>query len=151
RLAKLDFDGQVVPGWRANPDGGVRALALYGDDLYVGGAFGSIEGKHRDRLARVSASTGTVDDDFAPVLWNTSVFAISAHGDRLLVGGQFVAADIPRGRSLASYALAGDVDVSPTESDFGRHGVDEPPSLRTFTLVNGGHAAVQASARIAGG
>jgi predicted small secreted protein len=67
----------------------VRALAVSGQTVYVGGQFGSIGGKTRHDLAAVDARTGTVS------AWNPGpptfsiVYALAVSGQTVYVGGLF--------------------------------------------------------------
>ena len=70
----------------------VRALAVGGDTVYVGGAYFVIGGQERQGLAAVDANTGAVLDwNPNPVGWWTFVYAAAlALRDRnLYVGGYF--------------------------------------------------------------
>lgn len=88
RVAAFDLNtGDVLP-FRADANGIVRALALSGSALYVGGDFTTIGGQSRSRLAEVSATTGTVTTAFRANT-NGAVRALAAVGDRLYVGGNF--------------------------------------------------------------
>jgi N-acetylneuraminic acid mutarotase len=94
-IARYDTTGGT---WHALPDGGldgvVRALAVMGDDLYVGGVFtetavGGLT-NHLNRIARY---------DTKAVTWNalsnqglsSTVFSLAVVGDDLYVGGAFTA------------------------------------------------------------
>jgi hypothetical protein len=44
----------------------VRSLALSGSDLYLGGSFTTVGGQTRNRLAKVNATTGALDESFDP-------------------------------------------------------------------------------------
>lgn len=52
----------------------IQSLAVVGDDLYVGGQFGTIDGAPHYNLARIhidpSTLTGTVDNTFNPIVGN---------------------------------------------------------------------------------
>jgi hypothetical protein len=59
RLAVLDpATGAASPGFHPQPNASVRALALGGRTLYVGGTFTVVAGVSRPRLAAVDAITG---------------------------------------------------------------------------------------------
>src|SRR5262249_48432696 len=58
--------GAASTSWTPAPDGAVNSIALDGNTLYVGGAFGTIAGSSRSGLASVDATTG------AATAWNPS-------------------------------------------------------------------------------
>ena len=103
-------DGTVLP-FDADVDGPVRALALVGDTLYLGGTFGSVNGSlaalKRDRrnLAAVDPTTGLArgwDPDA-----DSTVRALAVAGDTVFAGGEFgmVNRSTPRQR-LAAFDAA---------------------------------------------
>lgn len=61
----------------------VTAILPRGTDVYLGGVRGSVGGMPRTCAARVDASTGAVAN-WTP--GGTSVFALAADGDRILIG-----------------------------------------------------------------
>ncbi len=81
--------GEVDLGWNANANAKLRALAASpdGQTIYLGGSFFKVGGLPRDKVAAVSAATGT------PTSWkpnaNGEVRAIAAAGDTVWVGGAF--------------------------------------------------------------
>jgi hypothetical protein len=93
RLAHIRSDGSVDPTWNPNANDTVRALALSGSDLYVGGRFsgaGSIGGQDRNRIARLSTTgSGAADPTWNPDA-NGQVFALALSGSDLYVGGDFL-------------------------------------------------------------
>ena len=103
----LPFDGDV--------DGPVRALALAGDTLYLGGTFTSVNGSiaslKRDRrnLAAVDSTTG-IARDWDPDA-DSAVTALTVAGNTVFAGGAFgmVNRTTPRLRLAAFDALSGTV------------------------------------------
>lgn len=88
RVAAFDLaTGDVLP-FRADASARVRALALSGDRLFIGGDFTSIAGQSRSRLAEVNAQTGAVATGFR-VNTTSAVRALAIGGNQLVVGGQF--------------------------------------------------------------
>src|SRR5262249_2898278 len=77
------------PGWDAAASGTeqVRALALSGSTLYVGGAFSSLGGATRNNIAALDASTGNATP------WNpdadNTVDSLAVSGATVYPGGQF--------------------------------------------------------------
>jgi hypothetical protein len=112
RLARLDLKtGKVDPTFRSPVAGPVRALALAGDRLYVGGHFTSVEGpggvEPRSKLAALDATSGDLLPWTPPALGpgryvghlgtptaieesgNVLAVAVPADGSRVYVGGTF--------------------------------------------------------------
>lgn len=87
RVAAFDLDTGAVLPFRADTNGVVRALALRGPDLFVGGDFSTIGGVSRSRLAAVSAATGDVTGFRVDA--TGAVRALATVGTRLYVGGNF--------------------------------------------------------------
>ncbi|MBI5169573.1 MAG: hypothetical protein HZA61_08805 [Candidatus Eisenbacteria bacterium] len=85
-LLHVNADGTLAP-WTPSPNGEVRALALCGDTLFVGGAFTYCDGQFRPYLAAYQASTGVLLS--APPAPSSVVHALVRSGDRLFVGGAF--------------------------------------------------------------
>jgi hypothetical protein len=57
--------------WQIDTNGDVRALALNGDQLLMGGAFTAVSGTTHRKIASVSAATGTVTSTFKGVVGGT--------------------------------------------------------------------------------
>jgi chitodextrinase len=95
RLVHLLPNGQVDAAWSCPATGSVLTLQLdvTNDRLYVGGGFNgtaSIGGANRDRLARVTASTGVVDSGWTCNATSfVNVLQLDLANDRLFVGGSF--------------------------------------------------------------
>jgi Domain of unknown function (DUF5122) beta-propeller len=102
-LAKLNPSTGLVDGGRQSfdPDplngvipSRVRTLQVSGDDVYVGGDFTSIGGQSRNKIAKISGTTGDADVQFdANVSGGSSVgpniFTIVLARSTLFVGGDF--------------------------------------------------------------
>ncbi|MBU3659844.1 MAG: T9SS type A sorting domain-containing protein [Flavobacteriales bacterium] len=86
-LAHIKSDGTVDTGFKPIPNGAVNTLALYGSNLYVGGAFTTIQGLANNYLAKIDKSTGT------PIFWNANcnntVRTMQLYADQIIVGGNF--------------------------------------------------------------
>jgi hypothetical protein len=80
--------GALLPAFRADTNGVVRALASDGDRLFVGGSFTTVAGSSRSRLAAVSLTTGALDSGWNAAV-NSNVYALSLTGGRLYLGGSF--------------------------------------------------------------
>jgi hypothetical protein len=100
----LPFDGDV--------DGPVRALALAGDKVYIGGQFTAVNGsiaslrRERRNLAALDATTG-LDRGWDPDADNV-VRALAIMGDTVFAGGEFTTVNrgVARQR-LAAFDAAG--------------------------------------------
>ncbi|MFI5692989.1 fibronectin type III domain-containing protein [Kribbella sp. NPDC051586] len=81
--------GKIVQAWDPVVAARVKALAIYGNSVFIGGAFGKIDGAVRNRLGAVRLIQGDV------LPWNPNanndVYAIdvSDNGTRVFVGGPF--------------------------------------------------------------
>lgn len=73
RLAKLRADGSVDSSWQVEPDGTVFGITIDGDDVYLAGTFGSINGSSRQGLAKVSLSSGALSP------WNPNAGSNSSY------------------------------------------------------------------------
>lgn len=87
-LARLNSDGTLDTGFLpslAGPNNTVRALALSGETIYVGGSFSQFNGTNRGRIARTSL-TGVLDTAYATGTgFNSDVYDIALQSDGLLV------------------------------------------------------------------
>ncbi|MDX6658041.1 MAG: hypothetical protein QOH62_2834, partial [Solirubrobacteraceae bacterium] len=94
------------------PDSMVRAVAVSGGAVYLGGSFTATP---RPRMAKVDAASGALDASFHPQFPNSyGVFAIVPDGPgQLLVGGDFGAVDGVTGTAnLARISTGGAVDTT---------------------------------------
>ncbi len=72
----------------------MRAIAVLGNRVFLGGSFTTIDGQSRARLAQVSGVTGGLVANWAPRANNAvRALALSAAGTRLYAGGGFTAVD----------------------------------------------------------
>lgn len=117
-LAAVDATtGELLP-WNPNSNGEVRALEASADGttVYVGGAFTSIGGVAKARLAAVSVPDGTVVAGFTANAAAT-VTALELSGPTLYVGGYFTTlGGKPRQRLAAVDAGNGAVSATFTGS-----------------------------------
>jgi chitodextrinase len=91
-LAAFDAaTGAPLPTWDPVLNGAVYALAVSpdGSRLYVGGAFTSVDGTARSRLAAIDVATGTLIKTFKAPSILASVRALAVSGPRLYLGGLF--------------------------------------------------------------
>jgi hypothetical protein len=90
-LVRFRADGTVDPNWRVQPSGSVTAIAIEGDDVFLGGFFAAVDGAARRGLAKVSLSTGALSP-WDPNSGSTSSYRFGAFvviGNALYVGGFF--------------------------------------------------------------
>jgi hypothetical protein len=92
-LVALDArSGALKRAFNVKLDGGVSALALSGSKLYVAGAFRLVNGRRRDALAAVDATTGRTSPTFTPEPGagsNGRLRALLAGGGRVVVAGEY--------------------------------------------------------------
>ncbi len=92
-LAAVDSStGALIESWRADTGGlkpDVKALTVFGDRLYVGGAFGSIDGTGLGRLVALDTA-GDVDRTFSARANRTvQEVKVSPDGSIVYAGGAF--------------------------------------------------------------
>jgi hypothetical protein len=89
--------GALLP-WNPNLNGVVSAIYVNGNNIYLGGSFGTVGGISRKRAAAVNASSGALNTAFRVSGLNAEVRAIELSNGRLYLGGAFTA---PRSYSAA--------------------------------------------------
>jgi hypothetical protein len=109
-VAAVDATTGRVLAWSPDTDGTVWSMAVVGSAVYLGGAFSAVDGATRQRLAKVSATTGAVAGDFAHRVGGT-VYAMTVHGGGLYVGGSFSRVDGQSRSRLAKFDLANETLV----------------------------------------
>jgi hypothetical protein len=103
RLAAINLTTGAVTAFRADANARVRALALSGSSLFVGGDFTTIGGASRARLAEVNATSGAVASFRRDA--SSAVRALAVTSDRLYVGGQFTSIGGVSQRRIAAINL----------------------------------------------
>jgi hypothetical protein len=84
--------GALLP-WNPNVNGVVSAIYVNGNNIYLGGSFGTVGGVSRKRVAAVNASAGALNTAFRvrnPTL-DAEVRAIELSNGHLYLGGAFTA------------------------------------------------------------
>jgi hypothetical protein len=109
-IAKLSTESSAAdPGW--SPSGGadltVRALAVEGSYLYVGGRFLNIGGEAHSRIARLATLNGTPDSSWNPSA-DGDVLALATSASDVYLGGSFTQVGSQSHARLAKVSLAGD-------------------------------------------
>ncbi len=132
--------GAADASWGANPDdtyyGSVQALALAGDDLYVGGRFITVGGESIRNLAKVSANgAGSVDAAWKPEP-NGYVYSLTSAPAGLYAGGTFTGLG---NVAAASFALLPAIDTTaPETTDDVPAGYRPAPVAVTLTATDAG-------------
>ena len=99
--------GKLVESFRADTNAAVNVLALSpdGSRLYVGGAFTTVGGQNRYRLAAINTADGSLVPNFAPSI-DASVNSIVVTDDAVYVGGVFSRANGVARTRLAAFSPA---------------------------------------------
>ena len=145
RLAHILPSGAVDPTWDPQIDGSVYALARSGDDLYVGGAFATVNGAAHSKIAKLSASTGAVNP------WNPGVAGgavrsiVVAGPSQMFVGGDFT--DI--GTNSRKYIAAIEPQSGSPLAWYPTNGADAP--VRALALGDSGTLYAGGEFRVIGG
>ena len=122
-IARLNADGSVDLSWNPGATGGipydtyVSAVAVHGNDVYIGGTFSFAGSEPRNALAAIDATTGLATPwDPNPQSTNyiqIGVIAVSDDGSRVYVGGNFTSIG---GASRSSFAAIAATDGSAISS-----------------------------------
>lgn len=116
-LAKLSrttagLDPSWDPDASVSPAHGIRALAVVGSQVYVGGSFPVIDGQSIANLARVSATgTGDVDTTWTPDAIDAPVNGIATAGSHLYAVGDFLDIGGATRRRAAKFSIAAGSDA----------------------------------------
>ncbi len=135
--------GRLDPAWTTQANGEVSALRASPDGqwLYIGGAFTTVGGRARSKIAKVSTATGAV----AP--WNPGADArvrtIATAGNRVWAGGGFSTIG---GRAIPRLALI-DATTGAVVNGFQPRPDTAPRSIDVSTdgrtlVVGGNHATI---------
>lgn len=146
-LAAFDADTGAVLDWRADAGSSVRALVSDGTWLYVGGAFGRVDGQVRSRLAKVGVANAALDPTFHPS-FNDTVRALDLDATSVYVGGLFTSVDgVTRHRVAKVSAADGALDRGfVAHANGGVWGMAKNPAT-SAVYVSGPFSAVNGVAR----
>ena len=110
RLASLDaVSGMADPvtgtdGWKGSAGGTVRDLVVDGNNLYVGGTFGSLNGNGQRGLGKLSVDEGRLVAGFS-AFTDAPVYGLARSGSTLVAAGKFTTVNNQARASLASVDL----------------------------------------------
>jgi len=96
--AAINLTTGALLAWNPNVNGAVSAIYVNGNNIYLGGSFGTVGGANRKRAAAVNASTGALNTAFRVSGLNAEVRAINLSNGHLYLGGAFT---VPRSYSGA--------------------------------------------------
>ncbi len=106
-IAAIDLTTGIPMDWNPNPDNGVLAIALKGNKIYIGGYFGNVGGKKRNRLAELTTGSNEATK------WNpragvngSEVLTLLIADSLLYVGGKFDSLGGKYHRNIGAVSLA---------------------------------------------
>ena len=140
-LARVNLDSTVDGTWKppvVGPGGvwegsTVRALAVQGTELFVGGIFGKVGTNNQSYLAKVDVGgSDAVDATWKPVL-DGAVFSLLPNGSNLFVGGEFAFVNGERRLGICKLAAPGS-GLLDTNWDAALDGIDIRPVVYALKL-----------------
>jgi hypothetical protein len=96
--AAIDLTTGALLPWNPNVNGLVSAIYVNGNNIYLGGGFGTVGGVNRKKAAAVNASSGALNTAFRVSGLNGEVRTIDVSNGHLYLGGAFT---FPRSYSAA--------------------------------------------------
>jgi len=119
RLVRIDYFGDVDTSFFANVDDVVHAIAEVvispsDERIYIGGAFGAVNGQPRTAIARITPS-GSLDATFTPPTFSGIVYDIAVQADgKVLVAGTLSTGIGHGSTNQRIYRLNADGSIDPT-------------------------------------
>lgn len=149
RLAAIDLQTGAPTSWNPGADGQVLALAVSGDDVFVGGQQVQCGGASRPNLSVIGRTTGLATA-WAPQVASGYVRAFAVSNGTLYFTGQFLSVGGQQRSGAAALTLAGHTltDWAPVANDLIRTLVVHSGSVYmggAFTQVNGESRAYAAA------
>jgi outer membrane protein assembly factor BamB len=95
--------------WSQSADGDAQAVAILGDELYVGGHFDKVGGVPRRYFASFDAATGALDQQWAPSASDGQVWALEPDASRMCIyaGGEFTSISGQPHQGFAQFSQQG--------------------------------------------
>lgn len=103
-LAHVRADNTVAD-WSPSTDGEVRAIAVRGNTVFLGGSFNQLNGVLRLKLGAVDATTGALQP-WDPIVLGNAVNTLMVQGTKVYVGGDFSSAGNQTRHNLAAVVAA---------------------------------------------
>lgn len=140
--------GDLITSFDPQINGKIREVEVAedGQSLFVGGAFNSVNGKTRKRLAKIRTNGNLVTTFNANV--SSEVNGLALSGGKVYVGGSFLKVEgQPRSKMAAVDAITGDLDTTfdlPITGGIGKNGhfsvkaLDVTPDGSTLMVVHTG-------------
>ena len=90
RIPLTSTTGVVDESWDPNSNGNIYSIVLDSSNVYIGGAFTTINSLTRNRIARIplTSTTGAVDTSWDPNASDT-VYSIALDTSYIYIGGEF--------------------------------------------------------------
>jgi hypothetical protein len=143
QLGAIDVSNNSVTDFNPNvtfpyPNlGGIWALEMFNNVLYVGGQFDAIGNQPRKNIAAVNASTGALLDWYPAGGANNPVKAISASAGGVFIGGEFSAIGSQSRNGLGLADVSSGI-IKPWESALPAGSVVKALATRTNSVFVGG-------------
>jgi hypothetical protein len=147
RAAAFDATTGGLLAWNPNANGEVRALAVAGPTVYLGGSFTAVGGLSRRRIAAVDARSGV------PTAWNPAVSAkvnaLATDGSTVWLGGSFSTVNGSARLRLAAVS-ATTAAVTPFRADIDGEADGSGPYVNALALQGSALYVAGAFGRIGG-